>query len=123
MSRRDDHLDAMLRQLGAMYYQTPHGDARASEVARAVASVQDEAARRPGEFPLLQRGTNAVGPAGGGGGGSCRPALCLSAAQVRQRTGVAPRGEIGRGGGATPAWQARTPPPPSSPAPALPPST
>jgi CBS domain-containing protein len=56
MSRRDDHLNAMLRHLGATYYQTLHGDARASEVASAVASVHDEAARRPEEFPLLQRG-------------------------------------------------------------------
>jgi hypothetical protein len=28
MSRRDAHLDAMLRQLGAAYYQTLHGQGR-----------------------------------------------------------------------------------------------
>ena len=55
MSRRDDYLDALLKQLGATYYQTLHGDAAAFEVARAVASVQAEAVRRPEEFPLLRR--------------------------------------------------------------------
>ena len=47
MSRRDDYLDAMLRHLGATYYQTLHGDATAFDVARALTSVQEEAARRP----------------------------------------------------------------------------
>jgi len=45
----------MLKYLGAMYYKTLHGDATASDVARAVASVHDEAVRRPEELPPLQR--------------------------------------------------------------------
>lgn len=53
MTRRDAYLDAMLRHLGATYYQTLHGDATASDVARAVDSVEAEAARRPGTLPDL----------------------------------------------------------------------
>ena len=49
MSRRDQHLDALLKQLGAAYYQTLHGDAAASDVAHAVASVEAvETTVRPG---------------------------------------------------------------------------
>jgi len=59
MSRRDDHLDALLKYLGATYYQSVHGDAAAFDVERAVASVEaEEAARRPGELPLPPRGTH-----------------------------------------------------------------
>jgi len=36
MSRRDARLDAVLRQLGAAYYQTLHGHGTPAEVARAV---------------------------------------------------------------------------------------
>jgi len=39
MSRQDDHLDALLRHLGATYYQTLHGGAAAWDVKRAVAKV------------------------------------------------------------------------------------
>jgi len=57
MSRRDEHLDALLKHLGATYYQTLHGDAAAWDVARAVASVEaEETARRPGESPVPPRG-------------------------------------------------------------------
>ena len=41
MSRRDDYLDALLKHLGATYYQTLHGDATASDVARAVEAIAD----------------------------------------------------------------------------------
>ena len=40
MSRRDEHFDAMLRELGAAYYQTIHGDGTASQVARALESAE-----------------------------------------------------------------------------------
>lgn len=56
MSRRAEYPEAMLRYLGVMYYQTLHGDGSAFDVARAVSSVQEEAVRRPEEFPLLRRG-------------------------------------------------------------------
>ena len=35
MSRDEAYLNAMLRQLGAPYYQTMHGEGTASDVARA----------------------------------------------------------------------------------------
>jgi CBS domain-containing protein len=40
MSRSDVHFDAMLRHLGAAYYQTIHGDGTASDVARALESAE-----------------------------------------------------------------------------------
>lgn len=49
MSRRDEHLDALLRHVGATYYETVHGDATAFDVAKAVTSVQQEAAHRSEE--------------------------------------------------------------------------
>jgi CBS domain-containing protein len=39
MSRRDAHFDAMLRHLGAAYYQSVHGTGSAAEVTRAVDAV------------------------------------------------------------------------------------
>ena len=39
MSRREEHLDAMLRHLGATYYQTLYGSGTAADVAKAVESV------------------------------------------------------------------------------------
>lgn len=47
MTRRDDHFDAMLRHLGATYYQTLQGQATPSDVAAAVDSLEREAAGRP----------------------------------------------------------------------------
>jgi CBS-domain-containing membrane protein len=41
MSRRDEHFDAMLRYLGAAYYQTLRGEGSAQEVERALDSVED----------------------------------------------------------------------------------
>jgi CBS-domain-containing membrane protein len=41
MSHRDAHLDAMLRHLGAAYYQTVRGEGSALEVERALESVED----------------------------------------------------------------------------------
>lgn len=40
MSRREEHLEAMLRHLGSVYYQTLHGLASASDVTNAVESVR-----------------------------------------------------------------------------------
>jgi BON domain len=45
MTRRDTHLDAMLRNLGARYYQTTQGRARAADVTRALESVAAEEQR------------------------------------------------------------------------------
>ena len=41
MTRRDVHLDATLRHLGAAYYESLHGRATAADVARALDSVED----------------------------------------------------------------------------------
>jgi len=41
MSRRDDYLDALLKQLGATYYQTLHGEATSSDLAQALEAVAD----------------------------------------------------------------------------------
>ena len=46
MSRDEAYLNAMLRELGAAYYQTLHGQGTASEVARAVDAVADAEGRR-----------------------------------------------------------------------------
>jgi len=40
MTRSDAHFEAMLRHLGAAYYQTVHGDGSASDVARALESAE-----------------------------------------------------------------------------------
>ena len=57
MTRREEQFDAMLQHLGAMYYQTVRGEATASDVARALESVEAEdgrghelaSSRRPGK--------------------------------------------------------------------------
>jgi hypothetical protein len=46
MSRDEAYLNAMLRQLGAPYYQTMHGEGTASDVARAVDAVAEAQGRR-----------------------------------------------------------------------------
>lgn len=51
MTRREAHYDAMLRHLGATYYQTLQGQASPSDVARALDSVVREAARQRGSQP------------------------------------------------------------------------
>jgi CBS-domain-containing membrane protein len=48
MSRREAHFDAMLRHLGAAYYQTLQGRATAADVARAVDAVTAYGARPNG---------------------------------------------------------------------------
>lgn len=50
-TRRDRYTDAMLRHLGATYYQSLHGQATAAEVAFALRSVREGLDRAPGEHP------------------------------------------------------------------------
>jgi CBS domain-containing protein len=52
MTRRDTHLDAMLRNLGATYYHTTQGRARATDVTRALESVAEEERRINGGEPV-----------------------------------------------------------------------
>ena len=47
-TRRDAHTDAMLRHLGAAYYDSLHGRASRADVARALRSVEDGLDERPG---------------------------------------------------------------------------
>ena len=74
MSRREEHLDAMLRRLGATYYQTLYGQATAADVAKAVESVtaQEES-----------DGTSQPPAAGSRAAGSATPAR----ERLRPRTG------------------------------------
>jgi hypothetical protein len=51
MTRRDTLLDAMLRNLGAAYYHTTQGTARAADVTRALESVAEEDRRINGGEP------------------------------------------------------------------------
>lgn len=70
MNRRDVHLDAMLRQLGAAYYQTLHGQGTPAEVARAVDLVaasderQAQAADHPAEPERVRASTRDFPPPG-----------------------------------------------------------
>jgi len=47
MSRRDMHLDGMLRHLGAAYYETLHGRAGPADVARALDRVAEQMGEQP----------------------------------------------------------------------------
>lgn len=46
MTRQEAHFDAMLKHLGAMYYHTLRGEATPADVAKALDTVEREAARR-----------------------------------------------------------------------------
>jgi len=56
MTRRDTHLDAMLCNLGATYYHTTQGTARAADVTRALESVAEEDRRLSGGEPVPRPG-------------------------------------------------------------------
>ncbi len=62
MTRADTHLDAMLRHLGAAYYDSLHGRAAPSDVKRAVSQVAGEMGERSGTA-----GASAPHPRAGGG--------------------------------------------------------
>jgi len=51
MNRRDAHLDAMLRHLGAAYYDSLHGKAAPADVARALDSVAAQVGEKPAGQP------------------------------------------------------------------------
>ncbi len=63
MSRRDDHLDAMLRHLGAAYYESLHGRASTADVARALDSVEEHTGDHviPGTEKVAGKGEHARG--------------------------------------------------------------
>jgi CBS domain-containing protein len=62
MNRRDAHLDAVLRHLGAAYYDSLHGKAAPADVARALDSVAGQIGADPAEQPA------AAGPGGSAAG-------------------------------------------------------
>ncbi len=65
MDRRDAHLDAMLRHLGAAYYDSLHGRAARTDVRRALDSVAEHLDEKPVGHPAKARAATA-GRAGGG---------------------------------------------------------
>jgi len=66
-TRRDTHTDAMLRHLGAAYYDSLHGRASKADVARAVRSLEDGLGERPGAQPGTARRPRPHHPAPGHG--------------------------------------------------------
>src|SRR6266568_3803860 len=54
MTRADAHLDAMLRHLGAAYYESLHGRAARSDVTRALDTVEEHLGEQ--EPPTAKRG-------------------------------------------------------------------
>jgi CBS domain-containing protein len=67
MNRRDAFLDAMLRHLGAAYYESLHGRASASDVARALDSVEEHVAEQ-GEQPAVTHPAGTTVPSAGANG-------------------------------------------------------
>jgi CBS domain-containing protein len=55
MSRRDAQFDAMLRHLGAAYYDSLHGRAAPADVARALDSIADQMGEEPVHHPTAAR--------------------------------------------------------------------
>jgi CBS domain-containing protein len=61
MTRDEAQLDAMLRHLGAAYYESLHGRASAADVARARAAVEESMAEQPGTAARPGRGRKQAG--------------------------------------------------------------
>lgn len=59
MTRRDAHLDGMLRHLGAAYYDSLHGKAAPADVARALDSVADHVGEKLTELPAAANSATA----------------------------------------------------------------
>lgn len=64
MARTDIHLDAMLRHLGAAYYDSRHGKATRADVTRALDTVEEHLAEQGQGHPAGSRTTAAAFPAG-----------------------------------------------------------
>ena len=62
MNRRDAHLDAVLRHLGAAYYDSLHGKAAPADVARALDSVAGQVGEEPtGQLAAAEAGGSMTG--------------------------------------------------------------
>src|SRR5215471_533780 len=64
MARTDAHLDAMLRHLGAAYYESLHGRAARSDVTRALDTVEEHLKERPPSVARRPAGAGNAGAAG-----------------------------------------------------------
>jgi CBS domain-containing protein len=62
MTRRDEHMNAMLRHLGAAYYESQHGRATSADVARALDAVEEH----DGDQPVTAGAAHPASPAGQG---------------------------------------------------------
>lgn len=51
MTRRDEHTNAVLRHLGAAYYESQHGRASSADVARALDAVEEDNGNQPVTAP------------------------------------------------------------------------
>jgi CBS domain-containing protein len=80
MTRRDAHLDAMLRHLGAAYYESQHGRASSADVTRALDAVEEH----NGDQPVAAGAAHSTSPVGHGHGAARDPL----ARQVRWRQRV-----------------------------------
>jgi CBS domain-containing protein len=67
MNRRDAYLDGMLRHLGAAYYESLHGRASASDVARALGSVEERVGEQAVQHPAATTVAHAGAVEGAGG--------------------------------------------------------
>jgi CBS domain-containing protein len=61
MTHRDTHMDAMLRHLGAAYYESLHGRASAADVARARTAIEERMAEQPDTTDRLGDGKDQGG--------------------------------------------------------------
>ena len=76
MNRRDAYFDAMLRHLGAAYYESLHGRASPSDVARALDTVEEHEGQRPSRRRDGAADTGrAGGPTGTGAAGTAESAM------------------------------------------------
>jgi CBS domain-containing protein len=62
MTRRDEHMNAMLRHLGAAYYESQHGRATGADVARALDAVEEH----NGDQPVTTGAAHRTSPGGQG---------------------------------------------------------
>ncbi len=68
MARRDEHMNAMLRHLGAAYYESLHGRATSADVARALDAVEEHNGDQPGAASAVHpaRAAHSANPGSGG---------------------------------------------------------
>jgi hypothetical protein len=66
MTHRDDYLDAMLRHLGAAYYESVHGRASRSDVTRALDTVAEHLNEHPTRSDVSPKPSRPVAYRAGG---------------------------------------------------------